>query len=88
MKLKRETDRVIAELAATTQHRNLTMRERYLLTETMHSLVRLAKSELMAEIRSDVHRLTGDIATPARRRRSAAMDYRSPQQRFEFNQLD
>lgn len=85
MKPKRETDRVIAELVATAYDRNLTMRERYLLTETLHSLVRLAKSELMTEIRCDVHRLTGDVATAARRRRSGAADYRSPQQHFEFN---
>ncbi len=88
MKQKLETDRVIAELVATASEKHLTMRERYLLTESLRNLVRLAKSELVSEIKSNVHRLTGGLAQPARRRRSTETDYLSVQQRFEFNQFD
>ncbi|MDO8301031.1 MAG: hypothetical protein Q7T64_15160 [Lacisediminimonas sp.] len=88
MKQKHETDRVIAELVATASAKNMTMRERYLLTESLRSLVRLAKSELMAEIKNSVHRLTDGISVPPRRRRIPASDGRPLQQGFEFNQFD
>jgi hypothetical protein len=87
MKHKHETDRVIAELVATASAKNMTMRDRYLLTESLRGLVRLAKSELMAEIKNSVHRLTFGITVPARRRASAT-DERPLQQRFEFNQCE
>lgn len=51
------TDTVIAELMVTTFAKN-SAREKYLLGEALHALVRLAKAEQMLEIKKNVERLT------------------------------
>lgn len=88
MKHKCETNAIIAQLIeANSTH--LAPRERHLLRESLHSLVRLAKSELMMEIRSNAQKLTGVVAQPRRQRVANNGDAASPlQQHFEFNQFD
>ena len=90
MKRKHATDLAIHELVEAASGRGMSMRERHLLKESLRNLVRLAKSELLVEMKSNVSRLTGISAQSTRRARAAAARCNSPalQQRFEFNQMD
>ena len=84
MRKKCETDTLISELVDAHSPR-MNMREKYLLRESLYGLVRVARSELMTEIKNNAQRLTGVVALP--RRRSSAHGQANPvQQKFEFNQ--
>ena len=85
MKPKKGTDAVIAEIVGAICHKSMSSRERHLFRESLRNLVRLSQSELLAEMRSNVCRLTG-LVQPVRRNRGAERDARPTQQRFEFNQ--
>lgn len=86
MKHKSETDALISELVDAHSAR-MNMREKYLLRESLYGLVRVARSELMMEIKTNALKLTGVVSLP--RRRSTANGRAIPvQQKFEFNQFD
>ena len=59
-------------------------RELYLMRETMHSLVRLAQSEQMLEIRRSVDKLLPASMRPAARRRRSPRDPSPGQTQFVF----
>ncbi|MES2900792.1 MAG: hypothetical protein V4723_13775 [Pseudomonadota bacterium] len=50
------------------------LKQRHLLRQTLHALVRQAKAEQMAEMRSDVRRVTG-LDTPLQARAEQAFDH-------------
>jgi hypothetical protein len=85
MKSKRGTDAVIAEMVNASCRKDMSARERHLFRESLRNLVRLAQSELLTEMRSNVCRLTG-LVQPARRPRILEREPRPLQQGFEFNQ--
>jgi hypothetical protein len=88
-----DTDEVIESLVATALGPDAGMREKHLYRESLRSLVRLAKSEQVLEIRNSVRRLTGTLDAQAARRRTKAilLAQRLPailggaQKKFEFN---
>ncbi|MDB5796183.1 MAG: hypothetical protein JWP36_85 [Paucimonas sp.] len=89
MKPKKDVDHVIAEIVEATSNKHMSAREKYLYRETLRSLVRLARSELLAEMRSSVSRLTGLVPHSSRRSRLLSPYERRPsQQRFEFNPME
>ncbi len=59
-------------------------RELYLMRETMHSLVRLAQSEQMLEIRRSVDKLVPASMRPSARRRRSPHDASPGQTQFVF----
>lgn len=86
MKTKNGTDLVIAEMISAMHGKQMSPREKRLLKESLHGLVRLAKSELLFEMKTNVHRLTGIGSSRTRQGRSGSkMPY---QQRFEFNPFE
>lgn len=94
MKKKLDTDDVIENLIAATLDEDATSRQRHLFRESLRSLVRLAKSEQVVEIKTNVRRLTGALEVHSARRRAKAvlLAQRLPglldqgQQQFEFKQ--
>lgn len=94
MKKALGTNEVVEDLIIAFCGDNATIREKHLVRQSLHALVRLAKSEHMAEMKTSVRKLTGNIGTPTARRRAKAalLAYRlaaisSPkQQYFEFYQ--
>ena len=64
--------------------RTLSTRERHIYREALHALVRLAKSELLLEMKSNVNRLTAGPVFRAREKARRAHSQR--QQQFEFHQ--
>lgn len=93
MKKTLHTDDVIENLVATMLSQ-ASARERHLFRENLRVLVRLAKSEQVVEIKSNVRRLAGALEAHNARRRAKAvlMAQRLPhildqaQQQFEFKQ--
>jgi len=83
MKIRLSTTEAIASLLNARNGETLSARERHLYREALHALVRLAKSELMMEMKSNVKKLT---ASPYLRARAARSAERSRQQQFEFHQ--
>ncbi|MGE5652489.1 hypothetical protein [Noviherbaspirillum sp. UKPF54] len=93
MKKQLESDQVIDNLIAAMLGEDATLRQKYLFRESLHSLVRLAKSEQIMEIKANVQKLTGAMEVHNARRRAKAvlLAQRLPailagaQQQFEFN---
>ncbi len=87
MKIETCTDQVISELVTNLLPAASTPREKHLLREALNSLVRLAKSEQIVEMKSNIRRLTGPIpgaGVRARFRSSFSDKGWSEQQQFEF----
>jgi hypothetical protein len=85
MRSKKGTDVVITEMVSASCRRDMSARERHLFRESLRNLVRLAQAELLADMRSNVCRLTG-LVQPARRSRGLERNTLQMQQGFEFNQ--
>lgn len=94
MKKHSATDDVIENLIIATLGETASLRQQHLYRENLRSLVRLAKSEQIAEIKSNVRRVTGLLDAHSARRRAKAviLAQRVPglrdhlQQQFEFKQ--
>jgi hypothetical protein len=93
MKPELDTEKTIANMIEANTGKNLTPRETYIFKESLRALVRLAKSELLFEMKSNVAKLTGTATITAARQRAKAgqrgglaSDY--SQWQFEFNQFD
>lgn len=93
MKKKLETDLVIESMIIATLDKDATARQKHLYRESLRSLVRLAKSEQIRDIKMDVAKLTGMLGAHSSKKRSRALRFvqRLPsifqgrQQQFEFN---
>lgn len=57
MKTERNAEKLMEELLASTNQHVMSVREQYLLRETLYSLARLAKTEHMLEVKKSVARL-------------------------------
>jgi len=82
MKTERNTEKLMEELLASTNQHTLSVREQYLLRETLYSLARLAKTEQMLEVKKSVARLIPASLMPqhirrSKSRRSKLVDTRS-----------
>jgi hypothetical protein len=81
------TDQLINDLVAGLLPQESTLREKHVLREALTSLVRLAKSEQMMEVKNNVRRLTGPFTeqTYRARARSGSLPLKGAgQQQFEF----
>ncbi|MDB5840049.1 MAG: hypothetical protein JWQ23_2001 [Herminiimonas sp.] len=90
---KTGTDAVIADMIEATHGQGLSAREQYVYREALLSLVRLAKSELVHEIKTNVYKLIGSPITLSSRQRvksgqNTERNFVLVQQQFEFNRLD
>lgn len=94
MKKHLATDEVIEILITATMGETAPARQQFLFRENLRGLVRLAKSEQMAEIKANVRRVSGLLEAASARRRAKAviLAQRVPgfgdhlQQQFEFKQ--
>lgn len=94
MKKNLDTDDVIENLIVSTLGETASARQRHIYRENLRGLVRLAKSEQVAEIKANVRRVTGLLEGHSARRRAKAVliAQRIPgfgdhlQQQFEFKQ--
>lgn len=94
MKKHSASDDLIENLITATLGETASLRQQHLYRESLRSLVRLAKSEQIAEIKSNVRRVTGLLDANSARRRAKAilLAQRIPgvgdhlQQQFEFKQ--
>lgn len=94
MKRMSVTDEVIDNLLAATFSEQATARQKHVYRENLRNLVRLAKSEQVAEIKDNVRKLAGQLEAHSARRRAKAVLFaqRLPgilehrQQQFEFKQ--
>jgi hypothetical protein len=94
MKKHLDTDDVIENLIIATLGETASARQRHIYRENLRGLVRLAKSEKVAEIKANVQRVTGLLDAHSARRRAKAVliAQRIPgfgdhlQQQFEFKQ--
>ncbi len=87
MKIETSTDLLISDLVTNLLPMTASVREKHLLRETLNSLVRLAKSEQILEMKSNIRRLTGPLpVTSARARFRASFGGANEvcQQKFEF----
>ncbi len=92
MKAKFTTDDLIENLIGATLGEEADCRQRHVFREALRGLVRFAKAEQMAEIKTNVRKLTGAMDAHAARRRAKAvlLAQRLPgilnqaQQQFEF----
>lgn len=87
MKLHTRTDQVVSDLVSSLLPEDSTLRQQHVLREALNSLVRLAKSEQMVEVRTNVRRLTGTLTESAARNRSRVSGSAANgfgQQQFEF----
>lgn len=73
MKKQMNTELAIEDLIAATCGEEASAREKYILREALRGLVRLAKSEQVLEMKSNVDRLTGVAASREARRRAKAI---------------
>ncbi|WP_019141130.1 hypothetical protein [Noviherbaspirillum massiliense] len=88
------TNEVIEELIVAICGEEASSRQQHVLRESLHALVRLARSEQILEMKANVKKLTGKITAPSARRRAKAalLAHRlagmsTPrQQQFEFNE--
>lgn len=81
------TEKLINDLVISMLPPESTLREQYVLREALNSLVRLAKSEQMMEVKNNVRRLTGSFAEQASRgrlRTGSIVVAGEGQQQFEF----
>ena len=89
-----DTDQVIESLVAVSLSEGATERQKHIYRENLRSLVRLAKSEQVVEIKDTVKRLAGTLEMHKARRKAKAilLAQRLPgmiscrQQKFEFYQ--
>ncbi|HEY0846923.1 MAG TPA: hypothetical protein VGE12_16260 [Noviherbaspirillum sp.] len=94
MKKHLATDDVIENLITATLGETASFRQKHIYRESLRGLVRLAKSEQVAEIKANVRRVTGLLEAHSARRRAKAviLAQRIPgmgndlQQQFEFKQ--
>ena len=88
------TDQVIESLVTANLGEDATERQKHIYRENLRSLVRLAKSEQVVEIKANVKKLAGalDMHTARRRAKAILLAQRLPgilaggQQQFEFYQ--
>lgn len=80
------TDAVIEEMIET--NAGLSAKQQYLLSESLRSLVRLAKSEQLMEIRASVRKLTGSGFQITSRKKVSQEMASSRQQSMQFNDFD
>ena len=78
------TDELMEDFVHSSARSGNSPRELYLMRETMHSLVRLAQSEQMLEIRRSVDKLLPASMRPAARRRRSPRDPSPGQTQFVF----
>jgi hypothetical protein len=83
MKSKRSTEEVIADMLRVQYEQIKDARARHFYRETLHALVRLAKSEMRLEIKNNVRKLT--MAHDANREKMRILADAERQQRFEFH---
>jgi hypothetical protein len=67
------TETAIEDLVAATCGKNATARQKHVYRETLRGLVRLAKSEQMFEMRTNVDKLAGTISARTARRRAKSI---------------
>jgi len=91
--MKSNIDTVIENLIDASLGGEAEVRSRHVLREALRGLVRLAKSEQMLEIKTNVYKLTGTLTTTCGLRRSKAsgahdaeIERRGHQRQLEFNQ--
>lgn len=92
MKKRLDSDDIIESLLAATLGEGKDLRQVHVYREALRGLVRLAKSEQVLEIKSNVRKLTGALESSSARRRAKAvlLAQRLPrildhaQQQFEF----
>jgi hypothetical protein len=83
------TENTVSELMNMHCGTSLTARERRVYQETLFALVRLAKSELMLEMKRNVKKLTGPaFALQRAKRQRSGQITGCMQQQFEFHQVD
>jgi hypothetical protein len=70
---KRTTDAAIEDLVVAACNETTTAREKHMYREALRGLVRLARSDQMFEMRSNVNRLTAGVASRAARRKARAV---------------
>lgn len=87
MRIQSCTELVITELIDATYGVNLSAREKYVFTETLRSLVRLAKSEQIAEIKNNVRKLTA-VGEQKSGNRVTKAKSKPLQGQLEFNPFD
>jgi len=80
------TDAMIEEMIET--NAGLSARQQYLLGESLRSLVRLAKSEQLMEIKANVRKLTGSGFQIASRKKVSREMASFGQQSMQFNDFD
>lgn len=78
------TDELMEDFVNASARSGNSPREMYLMRETMHSLMRLAQSEQMLEIRRSVDKLVPASMRPASKRRRAPRDASPGQSQFVF----
>lgn len=86
MNLHTCTDQVVSDLISSLLPQDSSARQKHVLREALTSLVRLAKSEQMLEMKNNVRLLTGPMVEQVARGRSRS-DGAAPddwQQKFEF----
>ncbi len=84
MNARPSTEEAVAEFLSAHYCSALSERERHVYRQALHALVRLAKSELMMEMRANVKKLTG--VAPKRPRERSRHAAAPRQQQFEFHQ--
>lgn len=80
------TDAMIEEMIET--NAGLSAKQQYLLGESLRSLVRLAKSEQLTEIKASVRKLTGSGLQISSRKKVAKEMASFGQQSMQFNDFD
>jgi hypothetical protein len=80
------TDAMIEEMIET--NAGLSAKQQFLLGESLRSLVRLAKSEQLREIKANVRKLTGSGFQIISRTKASKEMASSGQQSMHFNDLD
>ena len=78
------TDELMEDFVLASARSGDSPRELYLMRETLHSLMRLAQSEQMLEIRRSVDRLVPSSMRPASRRKRTPRDPSPGQTQFVF----
>lgn len=73
MKKQLQSDEIIESLVDAMLGEGTDIRQKFLYRETLRSLVRLAKSEQVIEIKTNVRRLTGALESSSARRRARAV---------------
>jgi hypothetical protein len=84
MKSKPSTEEAVAGLL-NAAHSELATRERHIYREALHALVRLAKSELLMEMKANVKKLTA-VPTFRTKEKTRQRHQSQRQQQFEFHQ--